>query len=184
VDPHLVDDFKRLREACIDLRTLSNEFKILFADADKPTLDAAGAAVFQVTHDCMIETWWLRAGRLMDPAKSPKRENLTFANILDRMEPMDVTGNNIRCIWTSLRETWAKMKPARNKQLAHSDLETSRQDTWLGALSEGDDEAFEDNLQSLCDLIGDKLGIGPLDFGSSSCAGDATDLIRNLKTLQ
>jgi len=180
-DQERVGDFRRLRDACIDLRVLSNEFKRLFSDEDKLTLDAVGPAVFQVIHLCMIEVWWLRAGRLMDPAKSPGHENLTFANILGRMDCEVVACDGIQTVWQSLQASWEKMKPARNRQIAHSDLKTSRQDAWLGSISEDEGEKFENNLQDLCDLIGTKLGVGPLDFRSSGCAGDASDLMGFLK---
>ena len=180
-DLQLVEDFMRLRAMCIDLRVLSNEFKRLFSDKDKPTLDAAGFVVFEVIHGCMIETWWLRAGRLMDPAKSGLHENSTLENIRGRMDPAVVADDDFQAVWGPLQGIWAKMKPARNKQIAHSDLEASRRGDWLGSLSEGEDEAFEDSLQTLCDLIGKKLGVGPLDFRSTSCAGDASDLISFLE---
>ncbi len=177
IDQRLVEDFNLLLAACIDLRVHSNEFKRLFSNEDKPTLDEVGRAVFEVIYVCMIEVWWLRAGRLMDSAKSSEGENLTFANILGRMDSVVVAGNDIQTVWQSLQATWKKMKPARHKQIAHSDLEASRQGIWLGSLSGGEGEAFENNLQELCDLIGRELEVGPLDFGSSSCAGDASDLL-------
>ncbi len=180
-DQLLAEDFERLRERCVDLRVLSNEFKRLFSDEDKLTLDAVGPAIFQVVHDCMIEVWWLRAGRLMDPAKTGKRENLTIANIVERMQAVFEDQDEIDLVWTSLQTTWEKMKPARNKQIAHSDLEAARDDIWLGTLTETEDEGFENSLQNICDLIGTKLGVGPLDFQSTGCSGDASDLIDFLR---
>ena len=175
--PELVADFERLRETCIELRVLSNEFKRLFSVADKPTLDATGPVVFQRIHYCMIEVWWLRVGRLMDPAKSSGRENLSIRNICDRLQRQFGTDPKIDRVDQAILAIWDKMKNARNKQVAHSDLEASRGDTWLGTLSEGDEDDIENSMQELCDLIGNKLGAGPLDYRASGCKGDASDLL-------
>jgi hypothetical protein len=180
-DQDLVQDFERLREACIALRTLSNEFKQLFTESDKPTLDAVASAMLQTIHDSMIEVWWMRAGRLMDPASSSGQNNLTFANILGRLEKASMALADCDNVWRALQETWGKMKPARDKQIAHSDLLVARQGTWLGSISESEGEAFENNLQVLCNLIGTNLGVGPLDFRATGCVGDAADLVAFLE---
>ena len=180
-DPHLVEDFTRLREACIDLQVLANEFRALFGSDDKATLDFMGAAVFQVIHECMIETWWLRVGRLMDPSSIGKYQNLSISAIVERTNKtfgsnpeIDETNAELQCVF-------AEMKASRNKQVAHADLLSSRQDVWLSGLTEDDSRTIENGIQKLCDLFGTKLGIGPLDFSASSCPGDATDLLSFLK---
>ena len=176
-DHELKNDFRLLRERCANTRALSNEFKSLFSNAANETLTAVAPEVFSIIHQCMIETWWLRASRLMDPAKSMGRQNLSVRNIKARLEKIFGPDSQIDAKWEAINAIWSKMKDARDKQIAHADLMTARQDTWLGELTEAEDECFEDNLQDICDLIGKKLGLGPLDFTTSSCPGDADDLL-------
>ncbi len=181
VDTELVSDFEQLRSICIDLQVLANEFRALFGNDDKPTLDAVGSAVFQVIHNCMIETWWLRVGRLADPAVSLGQPNLSIRNIVDRTIAVCDADPDIEQTHLELRVVFDKMKPSRNKQVAHNDLSASRNEIWLSILSEDDATAMESGIQKLCDLLGRKLGVGPLDFRASGCAGDANDLLAFLK---
>ncbi len=40
---------------------------------------------------------------------------------------------------------------------------------------------FFENLQNYFDVVGNAIGVGPLDFSNSSCRGDVHDLIKVLR---
>jgi hypothetical protein len=175
-DIELVGDFERLRNICIDLQVLTNEFRALFDNADKPTLDAVGSAVFPVIHECMIEAWWLRVGRLMDPKETGTKKNLSIENIVVRTVAVHGADSEVAKTKEELRVVFDKMKDSRDKQVAHNDLLSSREGKWLSNLTETDAKTIENGIQKLCNLLGSKLGVGPLDFRASGCEGDANDL--------
>ena len=73
------------------------------------------------------------------------------------------------------------MKPARDKIIAHSDLEVHANSTVLGGHDKQVMVEFLDNLQEYFDSVGNAIGVGPLDFRHSPGAGDVIDLIATLK---
>lgn len=52
----------------------------------------------------------------------------------------------------------------------------------LGETTEYELDNFLNDIQKYCDLVGEILGKGPLDFSCSSCNGDVHDLINVLNT--
>jgi hypothetical protein len=65
--------------------------------------------------------------------------------------------------------------------LAHFDRAHQISGVVLGQTTEKELEDFLDNLQLYCDEVGRAAGIGPLDFSSSACNGDVSDLLRILR---
>lgn len=74
-----------------------------------------------------------------------------------------------------------RIRPARDKRLAHFDRDHQVNGSVLGETKESELEQFLVNLQRYCDEVGIAIGIGPLDFGSGSCEGDVLDLLKYLR---
>ena len=79
------------------------------------------------------------------------------------------------------REYGNLIKPARDKIIAHSDLEVHVDDIALGAHGKEVMEEFFENLQAYFDAAGNAVGVGPLDFRNTPGPGDAIDLVRKLQ---
>ena len=73
------------------------------------------------------------------------------------------------------------MKPARDKIVAHSDLDVHANLTVLGGHDKQVMVEFLDNLQEYFDSVGKVIGVGPLDFRHSPGAGDVIALVSTLK---
>ena len=72
--------------------------------------------------------------------------------------------DDIRRIHDDLLGLWERLKPARNKALAHNDLETLMADTALGSFPEGADEEYFAALQALANEVHEKWVGGPYPF--------------------
>ena len=133
----------------------------------------------------MHRDWVLQACKLMDPAKSyvgeEKLENLTIKLINEQLKKSNLSNNLIDETSKKILEYGEKIKPARNKRLAHLDRETYVNDITLGETTEEDLANFLSNIQIYCDEVGIVIGIGPLDFGASGCNGDVLDLLSYLR---
>jgi hypothetical protein len=67
-----------------------------------------------------------------------------------------------------LDDLWNRIKPARNKMLAHNDLETLMSDATLGAFPAGMDDKYFDTLQDFVNKVHDKWFGGPYPFNYHS----------------
>lgn len=73
------------------------------------------------------------------------------------------------------------LKPARNKIIAHSDLEVHVDDIALGAHGEEVMLEFLENVQEYFDAAGNAVGVARLDFRHAPAPGDVIDLVRKLE---
>ena len=95
--------------------------------------------------------------------------------------PSAIVTPEIEALDASLTAYGELLKPARNKIIAHSDLEIHIEDISLGAHSEEVMVEFFQNLQAYFDAVGNALGVGPLDFRHTPGPGDVIDLVRTPK---
>ena len=79
------------------------------------------------------------------------------------------------------REYGNLLKPARDKIIAHRDLEIHVDDVALGVHGREVLAEFFENMQVYFDAAGNAVGVGPLDFRNPPGPGDITDLVRTLK---
>jgi hypothetical protein len=109
------------------------------------------------------------------------KSNLSISAI---NEVLDVTGfltPIISSISDALHSYRAFVKPARNQLLSHIDQETVLKGKPLGGHDPDEVVIFFENLQKYCDEVGIALGVGPLDFRTTSHKGDVVDLLSHLK---
>ncbi|MEM1130844.1 MAG: hypothetical protein AAGH83_10025, partial [Pseudomonadota bacterium] len=74
-----------------------------------------------------------------------------------------------------------KVIDARNKLIAHADLESYREEIVYGQQDEGDAPQFFCDLQSFTDLVGMALNVGALDYSHQPGRGDVYDLLQVLR---
>jgi hypothetical protein len=133
----------------------------------------------------MHRDWILQACKLMDPASTMKKgialENITIKLIDEQLEQCHLSNQNIRDLSYRLLEYGEKIKPARDKRLAHYDRDHQINSVILGETSEHDLNEFIHNIQKYCDEVGRTIGLGPLSFSGSGCKGDVLDFLRYLR---
>ena len=179
----LEEEFIKLRDQAIWLRQTINTFNYLF-DSDPKTeriLRESADLFFTDLNTMMQEYAVLLVCRLTGPAESFGRANLSTQRFTALMREKGWVTPEIEALDASLTAYGELLKPARNKIIAHSDLEVQIEDISLGAHGEEVMLGFLENLQAYFDAVGNAVGVGPLDFRHTPGPGDVIDLVRTLK---
>ena len=103
-----------------------------------------------------------------------------FRGLEQRLDPERLEADDSREVDGRHNAYGELLKPARNKIVAHSDLEVHVDSTALGAHGEDVMVKFFENLQAYFDAVGNAIGVGPLDFRHAPGPGDVIDLVRKL----
>ena len=179
----LQDEFIKLRDQAIWLRQTINTFNYLF-DSDPKTeriLRESAGLFFTDLNTMMQEYAVLLVCRLTGPAESFGKANLSTQRFTILMRDRGCLTPEIERLDAALREYGELLKPARDKIIAHSDLEVHVDEIALGAHGKEVMVEFFDNLQAYFDAAGNAVGVGPLDFRHVPGRGDVIDLVRTLK---
>ncbi|MGA3084046.1 MAG: hypothetical protein ABSE95_04575 [Thermodesulfobacteriota bacterium] len=178
------EDFELLRNHCIELRQNFNTYTDLFNEENRKILSRVAATFFSDIAEIMQRDWILQACKLMDPATTKRKgielENITIRLINKQLKTCSLLTPEIQKVTESILEFGEKIKPARHKRLAHYDREHQVKGITLGQTSEEELLNFTKDIQQYCDLVGNAIGVGPLDFSNSSCKGDVLDLLKFL----
>ena len=179
----LQDEFIKLRDEAIWLRQAVNTFNYLF-DSDPETeqiLKESAGLFFADLNTMMHEYTILLICRLTGPAQSFGKANLSIQRFTALMKDAGCLTSEIECLDASLREYGYLLKPARDKVIAHSDLEVDFNSTTLSGHDEQEMVEFLENLQEYFDHVGNAIGVGPLDIRQMPGPGDVIDLVAKLK---
>ncbi|MBY5986675.1 hypothetical protein [Roseovarius atlanticus] len=177
----LKEEFNAFRDECVDLAILINTFDRLFGDAQAKS--ALGRIAPQFSNDLnrwMIELYILKSYRLLDREVGFGRKNLSAKYLGSRLEDAKLLTSEIQRLLSKLDEYRQLIHAARNRLVAHADLEQIVLKVGLGEHSEKQALDFRKNLQDFCDAVGRAIGVGPTEFINIS-PGDVSDLLHHLK---
>ncbi len=90
--------------------------------------------------------------KLHDPAVQMNDRNISVDFVVKFGEWGDKEAE-IKAIEARLAKLWGHLKPARNKLLAHNDLEALLADEALGGFPEGEDDLYFEALQELANEV-------------------------------
>ncbi len=158
--------------------------KYLFDQNDKEadTLEKA-IAFFNRLSPITQEYSLQQIAKLHDPAVQMNDRNVSVDFVVRFGEWGDKEAE-IKAIEKRLLEFWGHVKPARNKLLAHNDLEALLADEALGAFPEGEDALYFDALQELANEVHDRWGDGgPYPFDDLAI-NDVCEFIHVLEKIQ
>lgn len=181
----LQKDFEMFRDHCIIIRRDCNTYNALFFSGSNELLIKAASTFFNDIAEIMQRDWILQVCKLMDLAVT-KRNEIVLENISIKLINLQLENEELMCqeissISDALLAYGKKIVPTRHKRLAHFDRDYQIRGAVLGTTTEKELEAFLENIQKYCDAVGRAIGLGPLDFTSSSCLGDVHDLLRVLR---
>lgn len=180
----LKNDFESLREHCVVIRRNYNTYNDLFFSGNDELLIKSASTFFNDIAEILHRDWILQVCKLMDPASTKRKgqvlENISIELINSQLEEHGLLSDEISVVSEVLNKYGEKLVPARHKRLAHFDREHHEKAIRLGETTEQELEGFLINLQKYCDLVGNSIGLGPLDFSSSGYPGDVQDLINVL----
>ncbi|HIP24211.1 MAG TPA: hypothetical protein EYG79_11550 [Rhodobacteraceae bacterium] len=136
---------------------------------------------FDDLHTILIESYFLRVGRVCDRAKTVGKANLSLPYVLESLETQGLATEDIRNLAIKITSYGDLTKEARNKAVAHSDLEESRKGEILGGHTQEEMDEFLRNVNQFTDRVAGQLGLAPLDYSVQAGHGDVIDLITLLK---
>ena len=177
----LQQDFSIFRDHCIELRQSYNTYTDLFNKDNESLLTNVAPTFFSEIAAIMQRDWILQACKIMDKAEMHGKENITIDLINKQLANQSLSSSEIDKISNELIKYGNKLKPARNKRLAHYDRESQINSVVLGETTEKELNEFLINIQAYCDGVGNAIGIGPLDFTGSGCEGDVLDFLKYLR---
>ncbi len=138
--------------------------KLLFDENEAPEKNIRKSECFTSRLSIITQEYCLQQiAKLHDPAVQGSSRNLSIDYIL-RFGEWGEQAQEIENICSGLSALWELLKPARNKALAHNDLETLMDDVLLGAFPEGTDDEYFEALQILTNKVHEKWIGGPFLF--------------------
>jgi len=174
---------ERFCEQCVWVRTLFNEFEILFEHSAKrlKLLEEVAHHFFFDLNRILLEYLVLNMCKLTDPPHSRSDDNLSVAYILELVGQKKSIELGLDEHSEKIHAIKEYIKPARHKVIAHLDKDASLSEKTWGEFPEKIGDSFWANLQTFVDKVhnlyfGD--GIFPLDAVNPS---GAEDLIEALK---
>lgn len=175
-------DFVYFRTKCENLTNLVATFRTLYESGDETRriLKNTAREFFVDLNGWLNEVFHLHVGRLTDPASMNGRSNLSVSYVLDQLSRHNLSSDLARSLGEEINCFGRVIKPGRHKRIAHTDLEATRDPNSLGKMTKEQLNNFIANVNGFTDEVGTLIGIGPLDYGSSSWPGDATDLLSTL----
>jgi hypothetical protein len=184
------DDLKRtyvqLRKHCIWVLTCFNTFIDLFesGEARHKLMDSTAPLFFHDLNIILFEYYILQVCKLTDKARThggkSARLNLTVAHLNELLVDDALLTPEIAAATDGLMRFRGVVEKARNRSIGHSDKETALKYAVLGAHTQSEARAFFESLQAYVNAVGNAVGEGPLDFSTTSAAGDAHDLFKAL----
>jgi|WetSurMetagenome_2_1015567.scaffolds.fasta_scaffold331553_1 hypothetical protein len=181
----LIKDFETLRDVFVLIRQDYNNYTALFCEENEVLLTLIAPTFFSDIQEILVRDWNLQVSKIMDKAevtiKGVLRENLTINLINNQLDKFGLSNQEINNISSEILGYGKLLKPFRDRLGAHFDREACLKGEELGGTSKELLEMFLKNLQKYSDLVGDKIGIGPLDFSCSSCSGDVFDFLKYLR---
>lgn len=138
--------------------------KVLFDENQTPAKNIGKSAYFTARLSIITQEYSLQQiAKLHDPAIQGNSLNLTVDYIV-RFGQWGERTDHIKAIHDKLLDFWAHLKPARNKALAHNDLEALMAGASLGSFPEGEDREYFEALQALVNEVHEKWLDGPYPF--------------------
>ena len=158
--------------------------KYLFDLNDKKAETLSKADAFTSRLSTITQEYSLQQiAKLHDPAVQRKDQNVSVDFVI-RFGDWGDKEAEVKAIAARLDQFWGHLQPARNKLLAHNDLEAMQADVALGGFPEGEDDLYFEALQELADAVHDRwCGGVPYPFNDLAIA-DVAEFLNVLERSQ
>ncbi len=180
----LRDEFPVFRDQCIWLQTCYDTYAALFENGPETEdlMSKVAPLFFEDLNAILIEYCLLQVCKLTDQARTSSRDNLTVERIDNLLKEADLMTPAISNASNGIAHYRNLIKDVRNRIIGHADKATIMSGQPMGEHAASDVSAFFKHLYTYVDEVGRVIGIGPLDFTTTSCPGDVLDLLRVMKT--
>lgn len=153
-------------------------------EASQRLLEKFGHQFFSHLQLVVIEYLYIKMCALTERAKTrvggKEIENLTLDNLLAREVWPEEILRTLEGKINRLKEITIPIRQARDKIIAHVDMETAVKNLTLGAFPDGEDEEFFRLLQEVVDIMHEQLYGGPGPFDGVA-VNDVGEFIENMR---
>lgn len=155
------------------------------SERDQKIMDERSPTFVRDIGDALAEYVILSACRVTDPAVDPRgNENLTVETIVKTATEGSGTRKALEELAIQLDAFGAKLRPVRNKLLAHADRVTIERDQPLGGGSWAEWAAFWITLREFVQLASRELAGNFYDPEIAGVEGDGAVVVRAIRDLQ
>ena len=138
------------------------------------------AAALELLHTITHEYSLLQISKLHDHADTAGQLNLSIDYILSHGEWPDTVLYRLKALADLLNKFATGLRPARNKILSHTDLNTIVRHTVLGEFPQGEDRQYFSNLLEFANIVHNEACGGPCVF-DDLVSTDVNDLLHMIK---
>jgi hypothetical protein len=151
----LVDLLEAFDALVVDLNADWRLHKELFqVDKNYVLFFESGPLPWHILRDTLIDSVFLSVARLLDPAKTGNRENLSFAHVISKVDPGEQR-TEIEKQYEELRSRYGSaLRHWRNKKLSHNDLLTATGTAALPKISYDEVSQLVDGVNKIAQKIG------------------------------
>lgn len=152
--------------------------KTLFDNNDKKkeTIEKE-RSFFHRLHSITLEYSVLQICKLHEPSRISKNDNLTIAYMVECGEWESDQKNRLKELQTELVELYNYIKIARDKVVAHLDLETIRTNMPVGSFAKEMDVQYFTTLQEFVTIVAKKWLNGSFELFNDLAEADAEDIL-------
>jgi AbiU2 len=123
----------------------------------------------------------LAACRITDPAEDGKDENLTIETFINSFPADSQTSKQLDELRQRMEQLRKKIRPARNKLIAHADRDAIREGKPLGEASWKEWDEFWAALKNFVRILNEKTIGKPYEIDIAGVYGDAEMLVKSLQ---
>lgn len=172
-------------------------YKVLFEDkqpSSRTLMEKTASSFFADLRRILHEYLLLECAKITDPAETFRHENFTVAYLVENIcwpkiqltsmpdDDKDIL-KRLKFLQDETEDFRGYLKGARDKLLAHRDTTTVLSGKPLGKFPEGEDMAFFDALQKICDIAHEAC-FGTIYGGMSPVILGGGDVVSLRKTLE
>jgi hypothetical protein len=170
-------------DQCVWLKTTYNQYRILYESGKKDRMNLlkeAAGGFFRDLEVILVEYIFLNICKLTDPANKGNNKNLTIKYVLERIDSNIQKKLGLDRLSEKIHKFRERIVPARNKIIAHQDIDTVISNTTLSKVTESKFEQFWIDLQEFVNSIYNHYFNEPFSLDIVRTC-DAEDLIWALK---
>jgi hypothetical protein len=170
-------------DECVWTRAVRNHYATLYERNPRrqELLSEVANMFFADLNLLFIDYLLLQFCRLTDPASLGKDRNNLTTNYIIGLEWKTETRKGLNTKNDELMKFRSSIIEARNKLIAHLDVNARLAQTRLGAFSGDDEAAFWATLQEFVNLAHSEAVGGPFEIDAAMPDGDAENLVHSLK---
>jgi hypothetical protein len=150
-------------------------------ETDRKMMEGISPSFFLDLGQVLAEYVILAACRITDPAEDGKNENLTLETFVNCFQPDSQTAKQLDALRQQMEQLSKKIRPARNKFIAHADRDAIREGKPLGMASWKEWDEFWTTLKKFVRILNEKTIGKPYEIEIGGVHGDAEMLIKSLR---